>query len=215
MASFKNPLLGQLTGQIGGLIVYQLNGRTIIRRKPERKKNYKASKLQKFNQSAFREVQQVLLPLKDVLDFGFGEFMMGMKRGIHLAMSWAMKHAITGESDKPILHKTALKVSRGDLPLPAAIRFVRQGSDGLRVTWDAQGSLGTARVTDNSWVVLYHPTDKLVFEIREGAHRSSESQLIPLSGAFREAGVLAFLAFYRSKGRKRFRFSDSFCMELD
>jgi hypothetical protein len=215
MATLKNALLSGITGQIGNMVIYKVNGKTIIRRKPERKQPYRPSKLQRFNQLAFKDVQQFLLPLKDLLDFGFGEYMEGMKKGIHLAMSLAMKHAVSGEDDKVILHKTAIKVSGGDLPLPQAIRLVRESDDRLRIDWDAAGSMGNARVTDHTWVVLYHPGEKKVVEVREGSHREAESQRVPVAGIFRDSGVLVFLSFYRKKSGKKFRFSDSVCFETE
>ena len=214
MATLKNAFLSELTGQIGNMVIYKVNGKTIIRRKPERKQPYRASKLQRFNQLAFKEVQQFLLPLKDLLDFGFGENMVGMKKGIHLAMSAAMKHAVSGEEDKVILNKKEIRVSQGDLPLPVGISLTRTGADQLRIVWDSAGSMGNARVTDHTWVVLYHPVEKKVMEIREGSHRTVESQLVPVAGIFKDSGILVFLSFYRKKSGKKFRFSDSVCFEL-
>jgi hypothetical protein len=214
MATLKNALLSGISGQIGNMVIYKINGKTIIRRKPDRKYPYKASKLQRFNQLAFKEVQQFLLPLKDLLDFGFGEYTVGMKKGIHLAMSLAMKHAISGEDDRVILTKTEVQVSDGNLPLPLDIRLIREGDDRLRVTWDSAGSKGTARVTDHTWVVLYHPEERKVMEVVGGSHREVDSQVIPLTGIFKESGVLVFLSFYRRKSGKKFRFSESICFEL-
>lgn len=215
MAIVKNLLLSGITGQIGNTVIYQVNGQTIVRRKPERKQPYKASKLQRFNQLAFKEVQQFLLPLKDLLQFGFGEYTEGMKKGIHQAMSLAMKQAITGDDEQVILNKTEVKVSNGDLPLPLDIRLVRESESQLRIDWDSAGSMGNARVTDHTWVVLYHPGEKRVLDIRAGSHRELDSQLLPLNGVFRESGVLVFLSFYRSKSGKKWRFSESICFELD
>ena len=195
-------------------MIYKVNGKTIIRRKPERKQPYKASKLQRFNQRAFKEVQQFLLPLKDLLDLGFGEYTVGMKKGIHLAMSLAMKHAITGEDDKVILSKTEVKVSNGDLPLPPDIRVVRESEDLLRIDWDSAGSMGKARVTDQTWVVLYHLGEKRVLEIKGGSHREADSQMIPVTGIFKDSGILVFLSFYSKKSGKKFRFSESVCFEI-
>src|SRR5690606_7746425 len=199
MATLKNALLSGITGQIGNMVIYKVNGKTIIRRKPERKHPYKPSKLQRFNQLAFKEVQQFLLPLKDLLDFGFGEYTVGMKKGIHLAMSLAMKHAVSGDEDKVVLHKTDVKVSNGDLPLPLDIRLVREGDNRLRIDWDSAGSMGNARVTDQTWVVLYHLDEKKVMEIKGGSHREVDSQVVPLTGIFKDSGVLVFLSFYRKK----------------
>ena len=214
MATLKNALLSGITGQIGNMVIYKVNGKTIIRRKPERKQPYKASKLQRFNQRAFKEVQQFLLPLKDLLDLGFGEYTVGMKKGIHLAMSLAMKHAITGEDDKVILSKTEVKVSNGDLPLPPDIRVVRESEDLLRIDWDSAGSMGKARVTDQTWVVLYHLGEKRVLEIKGGSHREADSQMIPVTGIFKDSGILVFLSFYSKKSGKKFRFSESVCFEI-
>ncbi len=215
MAILNNALLGELSGQIGNLVVYKVNGKTIIRKKPEWKQAYRPSKLQKFNQLAFKEVQQFLLPLKDVLDFGFGEYLTGMKKGIHLAMSWAMKHAVIGEENQVLLQKTKVRTSRGDLPLPVLINLVRETDQILKISWDSAGSLGTGRETDFTWVLFYHPTERKVLEIREASHRSAEIQRVPVSGIFKDPGVLVFLSFYRKNSGSGFRFSDSVCFELE
>ncbi|RIW13112.1 hypothetical protein D0X99_17015 [Algoriphagus lacus] len=214
MAKSQNPLLSQLSGKLGNLVVYQLMGKTVIRRRPDPGKLYRPSKLQKFNQAAFRQIQQFLLPLKDLLDFGFGEYTEGMKKGIHLAMSWAMKHAVYGNEGVVMLQNTAFRISKGDLPLPQGVEILKLSPTWVRINWNSGGSLGSARVTDSTWVVLYHPKSKKYQEIREGSHRSNDSQEIHLQGIFKESGVLLFLAFYRKLGLQKIRFSDSLCFEI-
>ncbi|MDF2159437.1 DUF6266 family protein [Algoriphagus sp. CAU 1675] len=215
MATSSNPLLKNFSGKIGDLVIYQLNGKTVIRKRPEPKSVYRPSKLQVFNQNAFKEVQQFLLPLREVLDFGYSEYIQGFKKGIHHATSWALKKAITGDGNKVILHKKSVKISSGDLPLPSGIEASWVGTGQLKITWDSEGSLGLARMTDYSYVVLYHQEEKKVLEIREGSHRSKESHLITVPEIFQDSGVLVFLAFYKKVSGSKVRFSDSICLELE
>lgn len=215
MAFTTNPLFTQLSGKVGDLVIYQLNGKTVIRKRPEKKASYQPSKLQAFNQKAFRIVQQYLLPLKGVLDFGFSEFFEGLKKGIHLATSWALKNAISGQDDQVIFHPNRIKISAGDLPLPGKLKVEMESNHILRITWDAEGSLGLARTTDFTYVVLYHPEEKRFWEIKEGSHRSKESQEIALPHSFQNLGMVIYFAFYRRISKEKCRFSDSICLELD
>lgn len=214
MANLDIPLLSFLKGKLGSLVVYQVNGKTVVRKRPSKKKAYKPSKHQQFNQIAFREIQKLLMPLKDVLAFGYSAHLSGMQQGIHLAMSHAMKHAVRSEAGKVKLLPSQIQISQGDLPLPESISFEKSIDTGeILITWDQTGNWGTARESDFTWVVTYHIPSGKYREFRSKSYRSKKEQKIKVPKFFMEKGSLIFFSFYRSSWDQKLRFSNSYCWE--
>ncbi|TDK42051.1 DUF6266 family protein [Algoriphagus formosus] len=215
MANIDVPLLSFLKGKLGSLVIYQVNGKTVVRKKPSKKRVYKPSKHQLFNQMAFREVQRLLMPLKEVLAFGYGPHLIGMQQGVHLAMSYAMKHAVRSEGGKVKLLPAQIQISLGDLPLPESIVFEKSIETGeISVSWEYVKSWGTARDSDFTWIVAYHIPSGKYREFRAKSFRSKKSQKIKLPTLFMEKGSLFFFSFYRSSWDQKLRFSNSYCWEV-
>jgi hypothetical protein len=103
MGKIENFVLGSFSGRLGNLVIYQLKGKTVVRKRPGKKENFKSSPLQRYYQDCFVLAQRFLLPIEDQLNIGFGQFSIGGKRGIHMAMSWAIKNAMQNENGTAVL----------------------------------------------------------------------------------------------------------------
>jgi hypothetical protein len=70
MADSNDAFMGQLSGRIGNLVVYQMYGKTVVRVRPGFRSKKVTPKL-KASQDDFKTVVKVLSPLKHMLRFGF------------------------------------------------------------------------------------------------------------------------------------------------
>lgn len=202
MAIGKSPLLENLSGKIGNLIIYQMNGKTVIRQKPDPGKKRKLSPLQLYYQRSFRVCQEFLRPLKRELDFGYQEFFDLGKRGFQLAMSWALKNALENQGNDPVLNPEKIKISRGDLTGGEGASVVRNSETQLQFNWVNNSWSGSARETDRVFLVAYHRESEKVISKTEGSFRESGSDVLELPWIDPLIGeVHVYMAFSQKKSK--------------
>lgn len=215
MATLKHPLLSQLSGKLGNLVIYQLNGKTVLREKPKWKTTYKATPHQKMHQLKFKEVYKILRPLKILLDFGFSEFIGGNRKGIHLAMSHAMKQACYLEGEQVKINFNSLLLSSGPIEGVDQLAVEKPGNKILRLTWESQGNYEPSRESDLTWIVVYNPSQGLVEEFKGKAYRRTQVQEVEVSPRIDFNGLFIYVSFYRNFPKNRVKFSDSVCFQLE
>lgn len=211
MGKVTESLLSGVTGKIGNLTLYKQNGKTFIKQRAKRPAGYKPSKLQVYSNRAFVEVQQFLLPIESVLAMGFDQFTSGGKRGIHLAMSWALKHAVENEDGAPRLYPEKVKVCDGDLDLSPGLSLVLAEERDYSITWSPE-EIGRARNSDFCWVLIYNPFSKRYQVIDDGTYRKRGLVKFMLDPAIDSNGAYAYVAFYRMKKNNTKVFSGSKCL---
>ncbi|WP_192350301.1 DUF6266 family protein [Algoriphagus sp. Y33] len=211
MGKVTDSLLSGITGKVGNLVLYKQKGKTFIKQKATRSAEYKPSKLQLYSNRAFVEVQQFLLPIESVLAIGYERFTSGGKRGIHLAMSWALKHAVENVDGMPRLYPEKVKVCAGDLDLSSELGLMQEEEGTYSISWIAE-ELGRARHSDLCWVLIYHPLSKRYQLIDEGVYRKRGLLQFTLNPNINSVGAYVYVSFYRLKKNKTRMFSDSICL---
>jgi|GEM_PF-1704866 len=211
MGKVTDSLLSGVTGKVGNLVIYKQKGKTFIKQIASRSAEYKPSKPQLYSNRAFVEVQQFLLPIESVLAIGFDRFTSGGKRGIHFAMSWALKHAVENEDGIPRLYPEKVKMSEGDVDLSPGLNLDQVEAAIYSISWIAEEQ-GRARHSDLCWVLIYHPLSKRYQLIDEGVYRKRGLLQFTLSPTIDKLGAYVYLSFYRLKKDKSKMFSDSICL---
>lgn len=210
MGIIQSSMLGRITGSMGNLVFYQLNGKTVVRQKPGPRKK-PASERQLYQQKAFSIGQKFVTPLRDALNFTLKKKGSSFESGTNRTLSWLIKNAIVPEEKAPVLYPERVKISKGwlvgmDNPLAA-----REGAS-IKITWQANAWQGSAREEDRLFVIAYAPESKRVYTVYEGAYRKSGDQLIELPWSDPELDkVYIYAAFYAEDGCVR-EFSDSVCL---
>ena len=72
MAFTEEGMLGKLAGSLGDLVIYQMNGKIVVRAKPG-KRTKPATGRQKETQENFARVMNILRPLKPYVKVGFND----------------------------------------------------------------------------------------------------------------------------------------------
>lgn len=215
MGKLKDQLFSGFSGRIGNLVFYQVNGETLVRRKPG-KRTTPTTTLQNYHQEAFGLVLQFLAPLKRELKIGFGEFEKGAKRGIDRAKSWMLKNAILPTNGIPKVIPEKVKVSAGDLTPAKDCVFTKLEPNRIRIQWEANSWDGSARDSDKAFVVVYDIKQQRVCSILGAVYRKDGGQILDIpwsmgSGNPASSETYLYFSFYAEKSSGTV-FSDSVCL---
>lgn len=214
MAILNHPFLGRISGKLGNLVIYQLNGTTIVREKPQWKKSYQPSALQLLYQQKFKKATEALRPLGKLLDLGYGELITPTRKGIHLALSQTLKSAMVETEEESRVNFEAVLISTGFVSPFENYRLEWLDERKIQLHWDFLGNYGNTRDTDQTWIVLYNPDQGIVEEYQESVFRRSQAQEVLLSPRIDLSGAFMYLSFYRKLRNEKLRFSNSVCVNL-
>ncbi|MBB6328857.1 hypothetical protein FHS59_004516 [Algoriphagus iocasae] len=212
MGKVTDGLLGGISGKVGNLVFYQVNGETLIRTKPGAG-SVSSSSLQTYHQKAFALAQEFLSPLKKELAIGFGAFKRGTKRGIDRAKSLLLKNAIYPNEGIPVLQPQKVLVSSGDLTGVDGGVLSRIDPYRFRIEWNNNSWDGSARDGDKSFVVVYDTEEARVFSIKGASYRKDGFQEVelPWSPINQNPNTYVYFSFFSERSTK-VEFSDSICL---
>lgn len=203
-----------VSGKVGDYIYYQLNGKTVVRRRP-RKSSKKPSPRQVYQRKAFAAAQRFLHPIKEELAFTHTGQTDSLRKGIHLVTGQVLHQAISNRAGLPVLEPLQVLISRGPVEGLLDASLEKIGESQFRLSWNANTWIGTPSEGDRLYLLVYCPDEKLFFAIREGAYRKSAMQEFEIPWLQKvQSKTYCYAAFYK-KVPKGIRFSDSVCLEVD
>jgi hypothetical protein len=208
MASSKENFMGPATGKLGSLIIYQRNGKTCYRSKPE-KISVPASQLQIYHRKAFALVSRFIAPIRHDLAFGFSGISGDHSKRVGKAISLAVKKAVTSVEGEPRLDPDKIQTSIGDLLMPQGCQVVWTAGNIVQLTWQPNSLEGNGRDSDQVFYLAYDPESQRHWRVINGAYRKNGVMIIefPWSGSL--AGRFHhYVSFYRQR-KTLFEFSDS------
>ncbi|MFN3759913.1 MAG: DUF6266 family protein [Algoriphagus aquaeductus] len=211
MAILLENLLGNVTGKLGKLILYERNGKICFRTKPERIATVPSAK-QRYQREAFAKVSSFLAPIRDELEFGFSGIPGDKSKRFGKALSLAVKKAILPEEGEPVLYPERISTSAGDILGLADYQLEWESPTTLLIRWRPNSFEGNGVDADLIFYLGYDPQSKRKWSVREGAYRKNGLIRIyfPWSGS-QVGKFFHFVSFY-GKRNKRIEFSDSLCL---
>lgn len=212
MGKVTDGLLGGISGKVGNLVFYQVNGETLIRTKPGAGGG-SSSSLQTYHQQAFALAQDFLSPLKKEIAIGFAAYKKGSKRGIDRAKSLLLKNAIYPIEGIPVLQPDKVLVSSGDLTGVRGALLTMTEPGKFRIEWTVNSWDGSARDGDKTFVVIYDTVEPRVFSIQGGRYRKDgfHELELPWTIVGASSSVYVYFSFYAERSGK-IEFSDSVCL---
>ncbi|MBN7816264.1 DUF6266 family protein [Algoriphagus pacificus] len=212
MGKVTDGLLGGISGKVGNLVFYQVNGETIVRSK-QGARSGTSSSLQSYHQQAFALAQEFLSPLKKEIAVGFGAYKIGTKRGIDRAKSLLLKNAIYPTDGVPVLQPGKVLISSGDLTGVSGGLLTEISPGQFRIEWTVNSWDGSARDADKTFLVLYDTKEQRVFSIQGAAYRKEGFQEweFPWGSRNENSVVYVYFSFYSDRKGKT-EFSDSICL---
>lgn len=199
MGRVKGSLLEGISGKVGNLVFYELNGQTYVRRAPG--KQSKATKARtsdskKISQSVNKQTHTFLRFFTHLLRFGFQEWEAGGRKAYHSAVSYASKNSFSfiGSTREKILDISLVKFSKGSLLGPSEPKVERAGP-GVLFSWKNNSWIAGSNPQDESFLVLIHENKQTSIWEFMGGSREKESHLLPLHFPNSTDKWYAFLAF--------------------
>jgi hypothetical protein len=183
MASVNDSPGGTFNGKVGGLVYYQVGGKTYVRQAPSKQSKAKKEKetdLQQLNRSKMTLTQRHLKSLKYSIAFGFQNLTEGAKRPFHACVSYTLLNAFISEDKYFVLDPSLFKISKGNL-LPPQHAKAKKTDQGVLITWQNNSHVSNSKPWDKAFIVLHNPEEMTSELVIFGNDRSSESHPFPLS----------------------------------
>ncbi len=152
-------------GRLGNLVVYKMNGRGIVRTKPEHYRDRK-SPAQLAQRQRLQAVNGFLNPFSDLLKLTFPAEKPGRTARAE-AQSYLMRNALAGEYPDIYVDKSRALLSRGPLPVPVSATVTAQ-PDSLLIEWENDAEAVGSRAYDTLVVVaLSEETGKVAYRFTD------------------------------------------------
>ena len=201
MARFKNGIFNQLSGTIGPVVGATWRGIPYIRTKPTKsnsKRKKKSSDAQTATRIRFGLAARLLRNMREILELGFRDEAVE-KTGMNAAISYTMKHAITGEfPDFKIAYDHVL-ISRGKLPNVEQATVTAHAPETIQFSWTNNEGVGKASGEDKVLLVAYNEEyEAVVFNV--GTTRHADTAILELKG-FSGYKVHTWISFISADNR--------------
>lgn len=193
MARLKNGILGGITGKIGNIEGYMLNGQYIVR-SCRRKSTKPRTEKQLANQQKFTIVNHFVNSFIDFVLIGFDYAAMGKPQSPHnLAVSYQYKYAVTGQYPDFIIDYSKVRVAEGPINIQHVNASVKSENNHLKFTWvpDLTYSLGNNHVM----LLAYAPTLREAVYTLCGAKRSEGTDVLKLPDSWKGEVIETYLSF--------------------
>ncbi len=138
-------------GKLGNLVVYKMNGQSIIRTKPEHYSDRK-SPAQLAQRQRMKVVNEFLSPFLELIRLTFPPQKVG-RTARSEAQSYIMRNTLAGEYPNIYVDKSRALLSRGPLPVPVHAS-VTSGPDGLLIEWENGAEAAGSRTGDTLVVMV-------------------------------------------------------------
>jgi hypothetical protein len=182
MARLKGSIIDQLSGSIGPIVGATWRGIPYIRTKPtkRKRKGKKSSNAQAATRIRFALAVRLLKDMRELLKLGFRDEAVE-KTGMNAAISYTMKHAITGEFPNFKIAYDHVLISRGKLPNVEQATVRTDAPELIVFRWNNNEGIGKASGEDKVLLVVYEEEENAaVFKI--GTTRQAGTDILHLKG---------------------------------
>jgi hypothetical protein len=199
MARLKNGILGGITGKIGNIEGYMLNGEYIVRSR-RRKSTKPRTEKQLANQQKFGTVNHFINPFIDFVIVGFNHSAIGKRQRPHnLAVSYQYKYAITGQYPDFTIDYSKVRVTEGSINIQNINASVQLENNHLNFTWTPD--LTFAYGNDRVMLLAYAPALKEAVYTLCGAKRNKGIDVLELPDDSWKGQVIETYLSFRAENR--------------
>lgn len=198
MARLKKGLFGPISGSIGTVEGYELNGQFILR-----SKRVKPAKPPTEKQLACREkmrlINSALSHCKAFIELGYAEAVkIQTYNAYNAAVAYNMQHAIIGIYPNYEIAYSQLKLATGTIDTEGLAPSVSLQGNTLSFTWVP--ATVYPRSTDHVMLLAYVPELKQAAYNLCGAKRREGEETLPLPGSWQGMPVHCYLVFRVESG---------------
>ena len=177
MGKANDGMFGGVTGKVGNLVGYYLNGKYILRSGPGKRRK-KAKSGERENRKKFGIVQAWLKPICFFVRVGFKNY--GTSTGGYkAAISYTLLNAMAGEYPNQYVDPELVQVSGGDLDFPEVVSMELEAGNTLRFHWSAASENGDDY--DQAMLLAYDEMGKNIVGKETAAMRVTGTDILPLN----------------------------------
>lgn len=173
MARFLKGIHGAYSGKVGNVVGSNWRNVDYVR-SLARVTSKKASPDQLAQRAKFAMAVAFLSPIKDLLNLGYSDQLLGKSTGYNKALQQALSYAVIGEHPDLELDYAAIVVARGSLSNLMGVYWEETDAREIRVSWYPQTNKFNA-YEDDSVIFLIYNKEKTFFSIVESGVRADGS----------------------------------------
>lgn len=169
MARFLKGIVGAYSGKVGSVVGSSWRSVDYVRSVSKRS-NKPASEDQLAQRAKFGLAIGFLSPIKDLLNLGYSDAMLGRSTGYNKAVQHLLKFGVMGTYPTFSLDYEAVVVARGSLSNLMGVSWTETAPQEVSLTWEPEINKFSA-FADDSVIVLMYNKEKNFFSILESATR--------------------------------------------
>ncbi|MEO8402972.1 MAG: DUF6266 family protein [Chitinophagaceae bacterium] len=198
MGKFINGINGPVQGKVGTIIGSSWKGIPYVKSK-HKKRTKNVSEKEEANRTKFASAHSWLRPLLSFVRTGFKGYSVKAE-GFNAAKSYLLRNAVEESPDGFRIMPSLMKLSVGDLPLPATMSVTKMAADKLQFTWEVAQASG-AHGRDQVMMMAYDTDNQKAFFVTNGLFRSAGADILTVYGKTGSTYHLyaAFVAVDRSR----------------
>jgi hypothetical protein len=199
MGILRDGITGFVTGKVGDMVFYVLNGENVVRHAGKSIKP--RSEAQLANQAKMAVVNLFLKPLLEFVNVGFAYVAQDDRSNpYNRAVSYNRINAVAGIYPDFVIDYGKVLVSKGKLPVAegATVELVPEG---LRFNWLYNSDMPYPRENDRAVLLAYFPLVGAAVYLLEGASRKAGTDLLILPEELLAEPMEVYIAFVATDGK--------------
>ena len=200
MAILKGGIHGDVSGKIGGVVAYQMFGKTVLRSKGISKKPKTEKQL-----AQMQRVKVAGSFISGVLAYvNVGFRLKAAEKNMYpynVGVSYTMKHALKGVYPNLEIDYAQVRLSAGNLIMANDVE-AQLVENGLLFTWNPYTEEKFCNSGDRVMLMAWFPEKKKAVFMAEGAERWTAEQLLVLPQYLRGQAMEVYISFV-AKNRKQ------------
>lgn len=199
MGKINQGILGGFSGKVGTVVGGSWKGISYMRAKAVSVANPK-TEAQLIQRAKFALAVQYLQPCTDFVRAGYKNYAI-KQTAFNAAMSYTLSNAISGTYPSFIIDPAKILLSKGALTTASNAQAALSGST-VKITWDDNSGLGSAKPTDLSLAIVVNPdNNEAVYRIA-GTARTSEEESLTIPIDWTGDKVEVYLGFVSEDGKE-------------
>jgi hypothetical protein len=197
MAQSNKGILGNVSGTVGTVVGTTWRGKSILRSRPDKKKNRRKSDKQVVQQAKFALGISFLQVMKDLLEIGFKTTAIGLT-GQNKALAHMLKKAITGTYPDFQIAYNKVMISQGTLLNAFDTKVSVATKEAIQFSWTDNSIVSNANENDQVLMAAYCPEFNCTV-FRTGNKRSTATDTLQMPG-FSGKKVHTWVSFITEDG---------------
>lgn len=198
MATYKQGVHGDFSGRVGNIVGSSWKGRSVMKIRPA-KVNNPRTPAQQANRGRFSLMGRFLSTQSRLIRIGWNAVAQNTT-AFNEAMRYNLSEAIDGEHPDLFIDFSKVKLSHGQLPVPANLQVTAASSQSLNLVWENNSNQPLSNGSDLLMVGLYDQLSGEGYTLTGSFTRQQEAALIILPDNWKNRTVEVFVFLVSTLG---------------